>query len=204
MGQSSLLNRRQFLLKVAPGATIAGLGVEGTDAPASRGMAMISTPTPMSLPRWSKARPQECYPRRPIHRRGRRGTVYARHGTKRVAKAEHPQRSGSRHRSGVDRPRRPRLCGLALRPPLLVHWEAVWKDRADRLMSRESSPIRILTVDDHPLVRRGIAGESDMTLIAEATDGREARPLRVLRSKGFSNERQRCQAAPKILMMYAD
>jgi len=45
-------------------------------------------------------------------------------------------------------------------------------------MSREAARIRILTVDDHPLVRRGIAGlvtgESDMTLIAEAANGREA------------------------------
>src|SRR6266446_4364655 len=38
--------------------------------------------------------------------------------------------------------------------------------------------IRILTVDDHPLLRQGIAGlvadQSDMSLVAEASDGREA------------------------------
>jgi DNA-binding NarL/FixJ family response regulator len=45
-------------------------------------------------------------------------------------------------------------------------------------MSSEAGPIRILAIDDHPLVRRGIAsllaGESDVTLIAEGANGREA------------------------------
>jgi len=41
-----------------------------------------------------------------------------------------------------------------------------------------SSPIRVLTVDDHPLVREGLAGligvQPDMTLVGEAVNGREA------------------------------
>jgi len=45
-------------------------------------------------------------------------------------------------------------------------------------MSDDSQKIRILTVDDHPILRQGIAAliedESDMALVAEAANGREA------------------------------
>jgi DNA-binding NarL/FixJ family response regulator len=45
-------------------------------------------------------------------------------------------------------------------------------------MSAELSPIRILAVDDHALLREGIAGlvagQSDMSLVAQASNGREA------------------------------
>jgi DNA-binding NarL/FixJ family response regulator len=44
-------------------------------------------------------------------------------------------------------------------------------------MSQDPAPIRILAVDDHPLIRVGIATlvatESDMKLVGEACDGRE-------------------------------
>lgn len=45
-------------------------------------------------------------------------------------------------------------------------------------MSDGSKVIRILTVDDHPIVRNGIAGlvtdQADMVLVGEASNGREA------------------------------
>lgn len=48
-------------------------------------------------------------------------------------------------------------------------------------MSSEQPPIRILTVDDHRLIRQGIAGlvavQSDMRVVAEAANGREALQL---------------------------
>ena len=45
-------------------------------------------------------------------------------------------------------------------------------------MSAAPGPIRILVVDDHPLLREGIAalvgGQPDMSLVAECSNGREA------------------------------
>ncbi len=45
-------------------------------------------------------------------------------------------------------------------------------------MSMEAPPIRIMAVDDHPIVRQGIAGliatQADMALVAEAANGQEA------------------------------
>ena len=45
-------------------------------------------------------------------------------------------------------------------------------------MSNDTKQIRIMTVDDHPVLRQGIAAliadQPDMSLVAEATNGREA------------------------------
>jgi DNA-binding NarL/FixJ family response regulator len=45
-------------------------------------------------------------------------------------------------------------------------------------MTAKAPPIRIMAVDDHPIVRQGIAGliatQADMALVAEAANGQEA------------------------------
>jgi DNA-binding NarL/FixJ family response regulator len=63
---------------------------------------------------------------------------------------------------------------LRISPPLLGKPETERRES----VSNDLNAIRILTVDDHPVVRNGIAGlvadQSDMLLVGEASNGREA------------------------------
>ena len=51
------------------------------------------------------------------------------------------------------------------------------RDRVEWIVTSDN-PIRIMAVDDHPLIRQGIAGlisvHPDLSLVAEATNGRDA------------------------------
>src|SRR5271165_2010685 len=83
------------------------------------------------------------------------------------------ERTRSRHRGGTDYPCAGRLWRS--RRPAFSGVQEQWRDD---FMSSDSSPIRILVVDDHQLIRVGIATlllpESDMKLVGEASNGREA------------------------------
>src|SRR5437660_834976 len=86
-------------------------------------------------------------------------------------------------RSGAGLERAPRLSYASPAPlltnhPLVAPVSGYYAKKRDDLMSAAPKPIRILTVDDHPLLREGIAAliasQPDMKLVGEASNGREA------------------------------
>lgn len=97
----------------------------------------------------------------------------------------HPQTGARRTRGLTGIRERAKLIGGTLdvwseletgtpSPPLPV----IRQQNESIVMSTAPGPIRILVVDDHPILREGIAGlvagQPDLTLAAEASNGREA------------------------------
>jgi DNA-binding NarL/FixJ family response regulator len=62
--------------------------------------------------------------------------------------------------------------------PLTLAMASPHCGRRQQLMAVENTPIKILSVDDHPLLREGIAalleGQRDMVLVGESANGRDA------------------------------
>jgi len=62
--------------------------------------------------------------------------------------------------------------------PLTLAMASPHCGRRQQLMAAENTPIKILSVDDHPLLREGIAalleGQRDMVLVGESANGRDA------------------------------
>src|SRR5258708_14528297 len=62
--------------------------------------------------------------------------------------------------------------------PLTLAMASPHCGRRQQLMAAENTPIKILSVDDHPLLREGIAalleGQQDMVLVGESANGRDA------------------------------
>src|SRR5580704_16977347 len=97
--------------------------------------------------------------------------------------ASAPNKSARNSRCGA-KSERVRRWSCAFQAPLFTRRRAAVavfgysaKRRKD-LMSADRGPIRVLSVDDHPLLREAVAAllasQSDMTLVAEASNGREA------------------------------
>jgi DNA-binding NarL/FixJ family response regulator len=63
--------------------------------------------------------------------------------------------------------------GLAVRHPRFLH-----SRQQEASMTLENRPIRVLTVDDHPILRQGLAAviatQPDIVMVGEAEDGRSA------------------------------
>ena len=84
------------------------------------------------------------------------------------------ERSRCRHRNRTARSCQHRLRGSTEKFVVFTQGEGMKQE----LMNAGSSQIRILAVDDHPIVRQGIAGligiQTDMVLVGEAPNGRDA------------------------------
>jgi hypothetical protein len=151
------LRRSPPLVAVAVSSIALGIGVNVTIYSVVREMVLddLSARQPGRLARWTSGAAGD---------EGTGGSIRREAGLL--------ERSRGRHRSRVDRACRRSLRGLQWRPLFIP------SEKEGACMNTETKTIRILTADDHALLRTGIESlveiEPDMELVAQASTGREA------------------------------
>src|ERR1700723_2370431 len=88
------------------------------------------------------------------------------------------ERTGFRDRGRTNYSRGPCVHAISRVAPVMAPGKVFQERQGAKAMSGVASQMRILVVDDHPLLRGGVtalvSSQSDMSVVAQASNGREA------------------------------